>query len=125
MGFVNAPSLMQKAVAACLSEKTELAFYDKNRKRLYESLTACGFFCVKPEGAFYLWMKVPGAPEGKTVTAEEEQAFVDRAKEERLLLVKGSAFGCTGYVRIAYCVSPEMIERSLASFRQLAKHTVN
>ncbi|MBQ6442676.1 MAG: pyridoxal phosphate-dependent aminotransferase [Lachnospiraceae bacterium] len=125
LGFVNAPSLMQKAVAACLSEKTELAFYDKNRKRLYESLTACGFFCVKPEGAFYLWMKVPGAPEGKTVTAEEEQAFVDRAKEERLLLVKGSAFGCTGYVRIAYCVSPEMIERSLASFRQLAKHTVN
>ncbi len=124
LGFVNAPSLMQKAVAACLSEKTELAFYDKNRRHLLESLTSYGFTCVKPEGAFYLWMKVPGAPEGQTVSAEEEQAFVDRAKEERLLLVKGSAFGCTGYVRIAYCVSPEMIERSLPSFENLSKHTV-
>lgn len=121
LGYVNAPSLMQKAVAACLSEKTELAFYDKNRRRLYESLTSFGFSCVKPEGAFYLWMKVPGAPEGQTVTLEEEQAFVDRAKEERILLVKGSAFGCTGYVRIAYCVPPDMIERSLPSFENLSK----
>lgn len=123
LGFVNAPSLMQKAVAACLSEKTELAFYDKNRRMLYDTLTSFGFSCVKPEGAFYLWMKVPSAPEGRIVTPEEEQAFVDRAKEERLLLVKGSAFGCTGYVRIAYCVSPQMIERSLPSFEKIAKHT--
>lgn len=123
LGFVNAPSLMQKAVAQCLSEKTELAFYDHNRKCLLESLTSYGFTCVKPEGAFYLWMKVPGAPEEQTVSAEAEQAFVDRAKAERLLLVKGSAFGCTGYVRIAYCVSPEMIERSLPSFQALAKET--
>ena len=120
LGFVNAPSLMQKAVAECLSEKTEIAFYDKNRIRLYESLTSYGFSCVKPEGAFYLWMKVPGAPEGQTVTVQEEQAFVERAKEERLLLVKGSAFGCTGYVRLSYCVAPDMIERSLPSFERLS-----
>lgn len=112
LGFVNAPSLMQKAVAECLEEPTDVAFYDRNRKLLYESLTKLGFTCVKPEGAFYLWMKSP---------VVEEEEFVAAGKKYNLLMVKGSAFGCAGYVRLAYCVSYEMIERSLPAFEKLAK----
>lgn len=112
LGFVNAPSLMQKAVARCLEEKTNVGFYDGNRILLYEELTKLGFTCIKPQGAFYLWMKSP-------VEAEEE--FVRAAKKYNILFVKGSAFACPGYVRIAYCVSKEMIERSLPAFKELAK----
>lgn len=111
LGFVNAPSLMQKAVARCLDEKTDVAFYDRNRKLLYEGLTKLGFTCVKPEGAFYLWMKSP---------VENEEEFVAAGKKYNLLMVKGGAFGCPGYVRLAYCVSYEMIERSLPAFEKLA-----
>lgn len=112
LGYVNAPSLMQKAVARCLEEKTNVAFYDENRILLYEELTKLGFTCIKPQGAFYLWMKSP-------VEAEEE--FVQTAKKYNILFVKGSAFACPGYVRIAYCVSKEMIKRSLPAFQELAK----
>ncbi len=111
LGFVNAPSLIQKAVAECLEEKTDVAFYDNNRIRLYEELTRLGFTCVKPQGAFYLWLKSPVA---------DENEFVQAAKKYHLLLVKGSAFGCGGFVRLAYCVSPQMIERSLPAFAKLA-----
>lgn len=112
LGFVNAPSLMQKAVARCLEEKTNVAFYDENRILLYEELTKLGFTCIKPQGAFYLWMKSP---------VEAEEKFVQTAKKYNILFVKGSAFACPGYVRIAYCVSKEMIERSLPAFQELAK----
>ena len=104
LGFVNAPSLLQKAVARCLEEQTDVAFYDKNRTMLYEGLTKLGFTCIKPEGAFYLWVKSP---------VENEEEFVTAGKKYHLLMVKGSAFGCGGYVRLAYCVSPETIQLSL------------
>lgn len=112
LGFVNAPSLMQKAVARCLDEKTDISFYDENRIMLYEGLTKLGFTCVKPEGAFYLWVKSP---------VEDEQAFVEEGKKHHILMVKGSAFGCPGYVRLAYCVSHETIKNSLAAFAKLAE----
>lgn len=112
LGFVNAPSLMQKAVAACIDEKTNLEFYDKNRKILYEGLTKMGFDCVKPQGAFYLWMKSP---------VENEEEFVKAAKKYNLIFVKGSAFGCGGYVRLAYCISNEKVVRSLEAFAKLAE----
>lgn len=112
LGFVNAPSLMQKAVAGCIGEKTNLEFYDKNRKDLYEGLKKLGFTCIKPQGAFYLWMKSP---------VEDEAEFVAAAKKYNLILVKGSAFGCGGYVRLAYCISNEKINRSLETFAKLAK----
>lgn len=111
LGFVNAPSLMQRVVARCVDEPTDLAAYAHNRALLYDGLTALGFQCVYPAGAFYLFMKTP----------EEESAFVARAKEHRLLLVPGSSFACPGYVRIAYCVSPDTICRSMAAFRALAE----
>lgn len=112
LGFVNAPSLIQKAAAACINEKTNLEFYDKNRKALYEGLSRLGFTCIKPQGAFYLWMKSP---------VENEAEFVAAAKKYNLILVKGSAFGCSGYVRLAYCISNEKIVRSLDAFAKLAK----
>lgn len=111
LGFVNAPSLQQKAVAACLEEKTDVVFYDENRKMLYEGLTALGFTCIKPEGAFYLWLKSP---------VENEEAFVEEGKKYNILMVKGSAFGCGGFVRLAYCVSHETVKNSLPAFAKLA-----
>lgn len=112
LGFVNAPSLMQKAVAECLDEKTDIAFYDENRKLLYDGLTKLGFSCIKPEGAFYLWVKVPTA---------DEETFVNAGKKYHIIMVKGSAFGCAGYVRLAYCVSHETVKNSLPAFEKLAE----
>ena len=107
LGFVNAPSLQQLMIKECLNEQTDVAAYDKNRRFLYKSLIDMGFECVKPEGAFYLFVKSPVA---------DEKVFVAEAKKHHLLLVQASSFGCPGYVRIAYCVSYEMIERALPTF---------
>ncbi len=112
LGFVNAPSLIQKAVARCLEEKTDVAFYDENRVMLYEGLTRLGFCCIKPEGAFYLWVKSPAA---------NEEDFVNEGKKHNILMVKGGAFGCPGYVRLAYCVSHETVQHSLEAFAKLAE----
>ena len=112
LGFVNAPSLIQKAVSRCVEEKTDIAFYDKNRKLLYEGLIKLGFTCIYPQGAFYLWMKSPD---------KDEERFVQAAKKYHIIMVKGAAFACPGYVRLAYCVSPQMIEKSMSGFEQLAK----
>ncbi len=112
LGFVNAPSLIQRAVAKCLDAQVDLDYYDRNRKTLVEGLRACGFTCVEPQGAFYLFLKSP---------VEDDAAFVAKAKEQHILMVPGSAFACPGYVRIAYCVSLETITGSLEGFRALAK----
>lgn len=112
LGFVNAPSLQQLMIKECLNEQTDVAVYDRNRKFLYQSLNDMGFECVRPEGAFYLFMKSP---------VEDEKAFVAEAKKHHLLLVPAASFGCPGYVRIAYCVSYDMIERSMPAFKALAE----
>ncbi|MBC5743377.1 pyridoxal phosphate-dependent aminotransferase [Lachnospiraceae bacterium MD308] len=112
LGFVNAPTLQQKIVAKCLNEKTDISFYDRNREALYQGLKDCGFECIKPEGAFYLFVKSPVA---------DEKEFCAAAKKYNLLIVPGSSFACPGYVRLAYCVSYETIVNSLPKFRELAK----
>ncbi len=112
LGFVNAPTLQQKVVAKCLGEKTDISYYDRNRETLYQGLRECGFECVKPQGAFYLFVKSPDA---------DEKAFCAAAKKYHLLLVPGSSFACPGYVRLAYCVAYETIVNSLPKFRELAK----
>lgn len=111
LGFVNAPSIMQLAVARCLDETSDISVYDTNRKLLYNKLKSLGFECVKPQGAFYLWVKTP---------EENDVKFTDKAKEFNILLVPGSSFMCPGYVRIAYCVDTDMIKRSFAAFEKLA-----
>ncbi len=112
LGFVNAPTLQQKVVAKCIDEETDISFYDRNRETLYNGLKECGFTCIKPEGAFYLFVKSP---------VEDEKAFCAAAKKYHILMVPGSSFACPGYVRLAYCVAHETIVNSLPKFRELAK----
>lgn len=112
LGFVNAPSLIQRVAARCCEEKTDIDFYDENRKILYGALKEYGFECVKPQGAFYLFVKSP---------VEDEREFCAAAKKHNLLIVEGRAFGCSGYVRLAYCVSRETVVNSLPAFKALAE----
>ena len=111
-GCVNAPSLIQLAVAKCVDAEVDLGYYDRNRKTLYDGLTDLGFTCVKPEGAFYLWMKSP---------TEDEKEFIEAAKKYNILMVPGASFACPGYVRLAYCVAYEKIINALPAFGKLAK----
>ena len=111
-GHVNAPSLMQRVAERCLGQTSDLSAYRRNRELLYGGLTELGFDCVRPDGAFYLFMKSP-EPDAK--------AFSERAKKYELLLVPSDDFGVKGYVRLAYCVSEETIRRSLPAFRKLAQ----
>jgi len=112
LGFVNAPSLLQRTVARCLDAEVDIDTYNKNRELLYTELTALGFECIKPQGAFYMFVKAPGG---------DDKEFVKKAKEFNLLLVPGSTFHGPGYVRIAYCVDYDMIKRALPAFEKLAK----
>ena len=112
LGFVNAPSLMQKVAARCLKEETDVSYYDRNREALYGGLVKLGFSCIKPQGAFYLFVKSP---------VEDEAAFCAKAKEEHILIVPGSSFACPGYVRIAYCVAYETIVNAMPGFERLAR----
>ena len=111
-GAVNAPSLIQKVIARCVDEQTDVAAYDRNRKALYEGLTSLGFTCVKPEGAFYLFVKSP---------VPNEKEFIEAGKKYNILMVPGSSFACPGYVRLAYCVSYDTIIHSLPQFKKLAE----
>lgn len=114
LGCVNAPSLMQRAIKYCIENdiSVDLEAYEKNRNLLYGALTEFGFTCAKPDGAFYLFVKSP---------VSDEKEFCEVAKKHHVLFVPGSSFACPGYVRIAYCVSYEQIERSLPAFREIAK----
>ena len=109
-GHVCAPSLWQKVIARCTHLRPDLEAYDKNRKTLYEALTAYGYEMAKPDGAFYLFIKAPGG---------DAVAFSEKAKGHDLLVVPGDGFGCPGYFRICYCVSFEMIQKSLPAFKAL------
>lgn len=112
LGFINAPALQQRAVARCLDCQTDVDFYDRNRRDLYDALTSYGFTCVKPQGAFYLTVKSP---------IPDDKEFCAAAKEEHILLVPMAGFGCPGWVRLAYCTSHETIVNSLPAFKRLAE----
>ena len=101
---------MQQVIARSASVRPDLGAYDANRRALYGGLTAMGYQAAKPEGAFYLFVKVP---------TKNEEEFFERAKALDLLLVPGAGFGCPGYFRICYCVSHDTILRSLPRFRKL------
>ncbi len=111
-GFINASGLQQLVCAECCEELVDVSFYDRNRERLYRALIEYGYECVKPQGAFYMFVKTP---------IKDDKAFVQKAKEHRILLTPGSGFGCPGYVRIAYCVALDTIEKSLPGFKALAE----
>lgn len=110
LGYVCAPALMQKAVARCAGAVSDISPYRRNRDLLYSALTAFGYECVKPDGAFYLFIKAPGG---------DSVAFGEKAKARNLLVVPGDDFGCPGYLRISYCVPYEVVKRSLPVFGEL------
>ena len=111
-GAVNAPSLIQRALIRCIDASTDIEAYNANRELLYGGLKELGFECAKPQGAFYLFVK---APDG------DDARFVDVCKKYNVLVVPGKSFACAGYVRLAYCVSNDMIRRSLPAFRKIAE----
>ncbi len=110
MGFVCAPHLFQDVVLQCLGQLSDVNLYDANRKLLYNGLKDMGYECVYPSGAFYLFVKSP---------EPNANAFSEKAKKLNLLIVPADSFGCPSYVRISYCVDPDMIRRSFAAFQTL------
>lgn len=110
LGFVCAPSLLQYTVKECLGQTADLSVYEENRNLFYNALTEYGYSVVRPDGAFYLFVKSPEA---------DANAFCERAKKYELLIVPGDSFGCEGYVRISYCVKTETIKKSLPAFKKL------
>ena len=111
MGHVCPPTLMQKVIEYCAEERPDLVAYDENRNLLYNSLTEMGYECAKPDGAFYLFVKAPNG---------DANAFSEKAKlGHNLLVVPADGFGCPGFFRLSYCVSNDMIRRSLPAFREL------
>ncbi|GAB6062157.1 pyridoxal phosphate-dependent aminotransferase [Deferrisoma palaeochoriense] len=109
LGYVNAPALMQRAVARLQGVTVDLGFYRRNRDALYQGLVDAGYECPKPEGAFYLFPKSP---------IPDDVAFVKELQKENILAVPGSGFGGPGHFRLAYCCSYETVERSLPGFRR-------
>lgn len=112
LGYVCAPALFQQLVKRVCGCCADVSIYKNNRDTLYNALTSYGFEVVKPDGAFYMFVKSPEA---------DANAFCERAKKYELLIVAGDDFGCKGYVRISYCVAPEMLKRSLPAFKKLAE----
>ena len=112
LGFVCAPSLFQRVAAKCLGKTSDVSVYAENRDILYRALQKYGFDCVKPEGAFYLFVRSPES---------SAAAFCERAKKYELLLVPGDSFGGEGYVRVSYCVAKDTILRALPAFEKLAR----
>lgn len=112
LGYVCAPSLFQYIIPKCIGQTGDISVYKKNRDILIDALNEFGFRTAKPDGAFYLFLKSP---------EESAEAFCEKAKKYELLLVPSDSFGYPGYVRVSYCVSTEMIERSLPSFKKLAE----
>jgi aspartate aminotransferase len=112
LGFVNAPSLMQRAVASLQDEPADLSVYAANRDALVAALSQAGFRVKPPGGAFYLFVPSP---------EPDEMPFVAAARAENVLVVPGTGFGRAGHFRVAYCVAPETVERSLPAWRRLGE----
>ena len=112
LGYINASSIFQLMVAECIGETVDISRYEYNRDFIYGALTELGFSCVRPDGAFYLFVKAPGG---------DSRDFCRRAMEHNILLIPGDEFGRGGYARLAYCVTPERLHSSIPAFRALAE----
>ncbi len=110
LGYVCAPVLFQKAVAKCVDVSGDVSAYRRNRDLLYHGLTELGYECVRPQGAFYLFVKALEPDAG---------AFSEHAKKHDVLVVPSDSFGCEGYVRISYCVSEKTIQDAMPAFARI------
>lgn len=113
LGFVNAPSLMQKVVKKVIGNTSDLSVYEENKNILYKALTEMGYDCIEPKGTFYMFPKCP---------ISDDKEFCAKAKDFRLIIVPGSSFACPGYFRIAFCVDKTTVENSLDSFKKLIEY---
>lgn len=116
LGYVCASTLFQQLIPFALGVTSDLSVYKENQEILYDGLTKLGYEVVKPQGAFYLFVKA---------LEEDAMKFSDVAKEYELLIVPSDSFGVKGYVRISYCVSKEQIVNSLPVFEKLMNHYKN
>ena len=116
LGYVCAPSLFQHVIAKCINAKVNVEAYKENRDILYDNLTAYGYECVKPDGAFYLFVKA---------LEDDAYKFFERAKAHEILVVPCDDFGIKGYVRIAYCTDKSKVIGALPAFEALAKEYKN
>lgn len=112
LGFVCAPSMLQKLLPYCLGKTADITIYDRNRRLLLDKLTSLGFEVIRPEGAFYLFIKSPSG---------DASEFSERAKKHEILIVPSDDFGCPGYARLSYCVKTEQITAAFGAFEALAK----
>lgn len=110
LGYVCAPVLFQKVIARCTEATGDVSAYRRNRDLLYNGLTELGYECVRPQGAFYLFVKALEPDAG---------AFSEHAKRHDVLIVPSDSFGCEGYVRISYCVSEKTIRDALPVFKEI------
>lgn len=111
LGFVNAPALFQRIVGECIDEQVDLEYYAKNREILYGTLKQCGYECIEPKGAFYIFVKAPD---------NNEERFLELARKRHLIFVGGSSFGYSGYVRLSFCCKYEVLQRAEDALKQLA-----
>ena len=111
LGFVNAPALFQRIVGECIDEQVDLEYYAKNREILYGTLKQCGYECIEPKGAFYIFVKAPD---------NNEERFLEFARKRHLIFVGGSSFGYSGYVRLSFCCKYEVLQRAEDALKQLA-----
>lgn len=111
LGFVNAPALFQRIVGECIDEQVDLEYYAKNREILYGTLKQCGYECIEPKGAFYIFVKAPD---------NNEERFLELARKRHLIFVGGSSFGYSGYVRLSFCCEYEVLQRATDALKHLA-----
>jgi aspartate aminotransferase len=112
LGYVNAPALMQRAIARLQGVSVDIGPYRRNRDLLYQTLVESGFEVYKPQGAFYLFPKAP---------IDDDVAFCREMQEHLVLVVPGSGFGAPGYFRMAYCVAPQVVDGALPALREVGK----
>ena len=111
LGFVNAPALFQRIVGECIDEQVDLEYYAKNREILYGTLKQCGYECIEPKGALYIFVKAPD---------NNEERFLELARKRHLIFVGGSSFGYSGYVRLSFCCKYEVLQRATDALKHLA-----
>lgn len=110
LGYVCASSMFQKVLVKCIGQTGDVDAYKANRDLLYDGLTKMGYKCFKPQGAFYMFVKA---------LEDSAENFCEKAKEEDVLIVPATGFGCPGWVRISYCVDSDMIKRSMPAFERI------
>lgn len=110
LGYVCASSMFQKVLVKCIGQTGDVDAYKANRDLLYDGLTKIGYKCFKPQGAFYMFVKA---------LEDSAENFCEKAKEEDVLVVPATGFGCPGWVRISYCVDSDMIKRSMPAFERI------